>query len=228
MSKSIKYGSILLILFSTCLIIYFKLPDEDKSKTLTSEEELKTGIENDLEDLGVYIDKYPKDEAALEKAMHLQHLLGELEEASNLGLRLIEINPNNYMYYHSMANIVSSMENWEEALQYRKRAYSLEPSIDMLYYLSTTYLAIDANYSLELLDNINLDLINEENESILEFRKTLRKYIQENSVENAFELAGFLHDKELVQNIFQKSIKPNTSSTDLRKIKEYIEYTYGA
>ncbi|MCK1992244.1 hypothetical protein GW626_17970 [Peribacillus muralis] len=222
MYKTIKYLIVSLLIF-ICLFLYLNLVNNDEEAVISEKE-----AENELKETANHIEDYlveqPDDLVALDEAVYLQYVLGNYDEATKLGLKLIDKDPENHMSYYRMANIKTKTENWEEMIHYMEKSYNLEKSSHMLYYLSTSYIVKDANYALELINDMDNYDMGSERKFLVNYKKSLEKYIEENSFENINDLVEYIPDNILMNQIVQDGIKFSQSSDDIPKLKELSKH----
>ncbi|MGG4268345.1 tetratricopeptide repeat protein [Peribacillus simplex] len=216
MYKTIKYLIASLLIF-ICLFLYLNLVDNDEEAVMSEKE-----VENELKEIANNIEEYlveqPDDLTALDEAVYLQYVLGNYDEATKLGLELIDKDPENYMPYYRMANIKTKMQEWDEAIHYIEKAHDIEKSSHMLYYLSTSYIVKDANYALELINNLEDYLTGSERKFLINYRKSLEKYTKVKNFENIKDLVEYIPDN--VNRIVQDGITASQAPDDISKLKE--------
>ncbi|TDL88824.1 hypothetical protein E2R55_16805 [Vibrio vulnificus] len=151
-------------------------------------------------------------------------MLGNYNEAIDLGLELIDKDPENYMSYFRMANIKTKIEEWDEMIHYMEKAHDIEKSSHMLYYLSTSYIVKDANHALELLNKLDNYQMGSEGKFLLNYKKSLEKYTKVKNFENINDLVEYIPDNVLMNWIVQDGIKTSQSSDDISKLKELSKH----
>jgi tetratricopeptide (TPR) repeat protein len=185
--------------------------------------EVENEIRETLSSIEEYLIYQPEDIEALEDSVHLEYVLGNFEKASDLGIKLIELDPINYMHYHKMGNIKTKMQKWDDMIYYRQKAYHLEESSHMLFYLSTSYLVWDANYALDVLNTLDDHQLGSEEHFLLNYKEALENYVKDSKFDTINDLVYFIPDKEIMYQIIQEEMKKSQSAEELSKLNELSE-----
>ncbi|MFJ7511772.1 tetratricopeptide repeat protein [Peribacillus simplex] len=222
MLKTIKYLIASLLIFIS-ILLYLKLLDND-NKSEISDNQARNELKETVNNIEEYIVEHPDDLTALDEAVYLQYVLGNYNEAIDLGLELIDKDPENYMSYFRMANIKTKIEEWDEMIHYMEKAHDIEKSSHMLYYLSTSYIVKDANHALELLNKLDNYQMGSEGKFLLNYKKSLEKYTKVKKFENINDLVEYIPDNVLMNWIVQDGIKTSQSSDDISKLKELSKH----
>ncbi|WP_342602916.1 hypothetical protein [Peribacillus sp. FSL E2-0159] len=222
MLKTIKYLIASLLIFIS-ILLYLKLLDND-NKSEISDNQARNELKETVNNIEEYIVEHPDDLTALDEAVYLQYVLGNYNEAIDLGLELIDKDPENYMSYFRMANIKTKLEEWDEMIHYMEKAHDIEKSSHMLYYLSTSYIVKDANHALELLNKLDNYQMGSEGKFLLNYKKSLEKYTKVKKFENINDLVEYIPDNVLMNWIVQDGIKTSQSSDDISKLKELSKH----
>ncbi|MFS0599567.1 hypothetical protein AB1L16_22970 [Peribacillus frigoritolerans] len=222
MHKTIKYLLASLLIFIS-LLLYLNLVDNDKESVI-SEKEVQNELKETVNNIEEYIVEHPDDLSALDEAVYLQYVLGNYNEAIELGIELIDKDPENYMSYFRMANIKTKIEEWDEMIHYMEKAHDIEKSSHMLYYLSTSYIVKDANYALELLNKLDNYQMGSERKFLKNYKTALEKYTKVKNFENINDLVEYIPDNVLMNCIVQDGIKTSQSSDDISKLKKLSKH----
>ena len=218
MTKVTKYLLITFIILICCFLVFKPLSnnDEENAYPLTEAEMQETQIERE-KNYEEYLLENPKDILALSELVYLKYSLEKYQEAFQLGLKLIELDPENHMSYYQMANIKTKLKEWDSVIEYMEKAFEIEKTSDMLYYLSTSYIVKDANYALELLNSV--EDYKMDADFLIRYKKSLENYVQEKNFQNIRDLVEFIPDTVLMDEIIKIGIDNATLVNEVEKLE---------
>lgn len=206
---------ILLFLLISPYILYKTLNNKDDRINQLTDSEMHEIVLKREKNYEEYLLEVPKDIVALQELIRIKSMLEKYEEALQLGLKLIDLDPENQMSYYQMANIHMKLKEWDSMIKYREKSFEIEKTPDTLYYLSTSYIVKDATYALELLNEMELD-----DEFLSRYKQSLQEYVEENNVQTIRNLIEFMPDTVLMDEIIKRRIDETTLANELEELEK--------
>lgn len=220
MNKILISLVIILIICISGYLVINNFNSESDNKAKISDKEMMIELETKKDQYEEFLSENPGNIEALQETIYLKYTLEEYEEAVELCLKLIELDPENYMNYYLMANIKTRTKEWDSAIKYREKSFELEKTSHMLYYLSTNYIVSDANHALELMADLDSYEMGTEGEFLKKYKNTLKNYLKDPNYENIKSLMEFIPETILKDEIIKNRIAAEVTPNEITKLKE--------
>ena len=188
--------------------------DKDQADQLT-ESDMHEKLQKIEKNYEAYIEEVPKDVLVLRELVRIKYTLEKYEEAIQLGLELIDLEPDNHMNYYLMANTYTKLKDWDSMIKYREKSFEIERAPNTLYYLSVSYLVKDATYALQLLNELEMD-----DDFFRQYKHALHQYIEENNIHTIRNLIEFIPHTELMDVLIKRKVDETTSANEIVELEK--------